>query len=62
MNEFVGNIFTKSTNQTDNKTLMFSLNLKVILELIRKVVLMCGLVMSVDVFKGSSMMIQEYGL
>lgn len=53
MNEFVGNIFTKSTNQTDNKTLMFSLNLKVILELIRKVVLMCGLVMSVDVFKGS---------
>ena len=54
MKEFIGGIYTKSVDQDDpKKMIVFSLNLKVILGLVRKVVLMCGLVMSVDVFQGS---------
>lgn len=54
MHEFIGGIYTKRVNQDDpNKMVVFSLNLQVILGLIRKVVLMCGLVMATDVFQGS---------
>lgn len=55
MNAFVSKIYSKSVDQTNPnaKAITFSLNLQVVLELIRKIVIMCGLIMSADVFEGS---------
>lgn len=52
MKDFIGDIYAKSTDES-NKLLLFSLNLQVVLGLIKKIVIMCGLIMSVNVFEGS---------